>query len=943
VGSQKFLSLQDLQFYLNMANVVYDRKALLRTVSTFPLIDNHCHNLLTSDASLICPLEVCFSKARGDALKDASQTSALKRGVRQLAEVYNCTPTLDNIKQVRDLMSHIDICKTCFKPTGIQSLLLDDGLDALSGLMDMQNHVGLVDVARRIVRIESIAEKILYDLATSVACTDQKTPNFAAFEEPLKKQLETYAKSESVVAFKSIAAYRSGLNIDYIPNAEAAAVALGNLITYFESLPDKKGSVILANKVLIDYILNLAIDIAVQHDIPIQFNTGTLYKYLRIFLCHILVRTFSNQTTVSLRLLFVPLPLRPLIEKYPNAKFVLLHSAYPYSRQAGYLASVYSNVYVDTGLVFPLISASGQQAILRELLEICPSNKILFSTDGHYLPESFYVAAIQGREALRKVLLESVENGEFSYEEAIKIAKQIMFENSNTLYKLKLTPKQIIKEDVSGEQKVIKLKKMGVKSVRIGFMECSSQYRYHIVPIDRFENYIADSGLTIARVLTALPYYGDVVPDNAGVNATGEVLLKPDLSTLTHLPYIPKHANVQTFFENKFTPIDPQFGKIDNSPNSLAFPLCPRTCLKNITDSARKDLGITFLIGTEFEFVLLKDTTPPVPVDDTTYASANSFRISNSAEILDKIVESLQEQEIEVERYHSEGGGGQFEIDTAPEIPLIAADKVVVTRQTIYDVAAQAGVKATFVPKLFKEQVGTGAHVHISFKEIDKSQKIVDDHPSRLSPYERSFIAGVLHHIKAICAFALPTDLSYTRTVDNYWAGSWICWSVENRETPIRVCYRPKNGPNGRYLDVHFEHKFVDGTSNPYLVFSALIASGVDGIKKGMQLTTNPILDNPASLSNEERMKKGVTERMPASLSDTLKALKEDKTLIDALGEPIIRCYTAVKEVTYMINTLTSITGEPLIKIRNKNSKLASPEINSEKIIDLFLNPSMNY
>ncbi|KAF0501942.1 glutamine synthetase/guanido kinase [Gigaspora margarita] len=243
-----------------MTNVMCDREALLRTVSTFPLINNHCHNLLTSDASLTCPLEICFSEAHADALKDASQTSAFKRG----------------------------------------------------GLMDVQSHVGLVDVARRIVRIENIAENILYDLATSVACTDQKVLNFAAFEEPLKKQLETCAKSESVVGFKSIAAYRSGLNINCVQSAETAAIALGNFISDFESLPDKKGSV----------------------------------------------------------------------------------------RLAGYLASVYSNVYVDIGLVFPNISASGQQASLRELLEICPSNKLLFSTDGHYHPESFYVAAIQGREAL---------------------------------------------------------------------------------------------------------------------------------------------------------------------------------------------------------------------------------------------------------------------------------------------------------------------------------------------------------------------------------------------------------------------------------------------------------------------------------------------------------------------------------------------------------------
>ncbi|CAG8711918.1 43520_t:CDS:10 [Gigaspora margarita] len=722
-----------------MTNDVYDREALFRIVSTFPLIDSHCHNLLTSDASLIYPLEVCFSEAHSNALKDALQTSVLKRWVRHLAEFYNCPPTLDSIKQVRDLMSHIDICKTCFKPTGIQSLLLDDGLDALGGLMDVQSHLELVDIARRIVRIESIAEKILYDLATSVACTDQKVLNFSAFEEQLKKQFETYAKSESVVAFKSIAAFESGLNINCALNPEAVAIALGNFISDFE----------------------------------------------------------------------------PLIEKYPNAKFVILHAAYPYTRQAGYLASVYSNVYVDIGLVFPLISASGQQASLRELLEICPSNKILFSTDGHYHPESYYVAAIQGRETLSKVLLESVENGEFSYEEAIKVAKQIMFENSNSLYKLNLIPKQIDNEeykDVSGKQRIVKLKKMGVKFVRIGFMECSNQYRFHIVPIDRFQNYIINSGLTNMRANTAFPYYGDVLPENIGVNETGELLLKPDLSTLIHLPYNPKHANVQVFFENKLTPADPQFGKIDNSPNSLVFPLCPRTCFKNIIESACKDLGITFLIGTEFEFVLLKGTMPPVPVDDTVYVEASSFHVSNSVEILDRIVEFLQLQGIEIEQFHSDGAPGKFKIVTTPKSPLIAADKVIVTRQTIYDVAAQAGVKATFVPKPFKEQVGTGAYVHLSFKEINKSQKIVDNHPSRLSPYERSFIAGV------------------------------------------------------------------------------------DGIKKGMQLTTNPMLDIPASLSNEESIEKSVTERMPASLPDALKALKEDKKLIDVLGEPIIRCYTGVKE-----------------------------------------------
>ncbi|CAG8752682.1 11654_t:CDS:2, partial [Cetraspora pellucida] len=172
----------------------------------------------------------------------------------------------------------------------------------------------------------------------------QKVLNFAVLEESLKKQLETCAKSESVVAFKSIASCRPGLNIFCDPNNnEDVTSILGNLVSDFESLPDMKGSVRQVIRILIDYILKMAIDIAINLNI-----TG-----------------FGGSDIDLIE--FNPLLLRPLIEEYPNAKFVLLHAAYPYSRQSGYLASVYSNVYVDIGLVFPLISASGQQAILREL------------------------------------------------------------------------------------------------------------------------------------------------------------------------------------------------------------------------------------------------------------------------------------------------------------------------------------------------------------------------------------------------------------------------------------------------------------------------------------------------------------------------------------------------------------------------------------------------
>ena len=83
-----------------------------------------------------------------------------------------------------------------------------------------------------------------------------------------------------------------------------------------------------------------------------------------------------------------PVHLQPLIKEFPDTKFVLLHASYPFTREAGYLASVYKNVYLDFGLVFPLVSGDGQRAIIRQVLELCPTNKILFSSQ--LIPQLYY-------------------------------------------------------------------------------------------------------------------------------------------------------------------------------------------------------------------------------------------------------------------------------------------------------------------------------------------------------------------------------------------------------------------------------------------------------------------------------------------------------------------------------------------------------------------------
>ena len=75
-----------------------------------------------------------------------------------------------------------------------------------------------------------------------------------------------------------------------------------------------------------------------------------------------------------------PAYMQPIIEAYPNTPIVLLHSSYPYTREAGYLTSVYENVYLDFGEVFPLLSGDGQRAVIRQVLELAPTNKIMWSS-----------------------------------------------------------------------------------------------------------------------------------------------------------------------------------------------------------------------------------------------------------------------------------------------------------------------------------------------------------------------------------------------------------------------------------------------------------------------------------------------------------------------------------------------------------------------------------
>jgi len=182
------------------------------------------------------------------------------------------------------------------------------------------------------------------------------------------------------VAFKSIAAYRSGLQISPVDLEEGQKrsdrwLACEAAFKSAKSLEGTPGGIRLgrAHKVLIDLVIRETFKAAGRQGLPIQFHTGFGDSDLDLLEAN-------------------PLHLRPLLAepRFSKVSVVLLHT-YPYAREAGYLASIYRNVYVDFGLAVPFLSVSGMRDVLSQQMELTPLTKIMYSSDAHLIPERFYL------------------------------------------------------------------------------------------------------------------------------------------------------------------------------------------------------------------------------------------------------------------------------------------------------------------------------------------------------------------------------------------------------------------------------------------------------------------------------------------------------------------------------------------------------------------------
>jgi glutamine synthetase len=364
-----------------------------------------------------------------------------------------------------------------------------------------------------------------------------------------------------------------------------------------------------------------------------------------------------------------------------------------------------------------------------------------------------------------------------------------------------------------------------------------------------------------------------------GMGPIGEFRLIPDPNTFVVLPYAPSSGSMMC-----------DMILLDGTP----WQACPRTFLKRMI-TRLADYGMRAEAAIEHEFYLAREEQGRyIPADQSLCYS--SIGLNDQAEVIDAILEALEAQGISIELFHSELGPAQQELSIHHSDVLRAADNVCLVRETARSVARTFDLLASFAPKPFLDQAGSGAHIHVSLWGTGGSENAGNNlfydatQRGELSLFGRYFIGGVLSHIRALVAITCGSPNSYRRLLPHFWSSAYGAYGYDNREGAIRI---PSIFWGRESESINLEFKPADHSGNPYLAIGALLAAGLDGIENKID-PGDPQEIDPGNYSDEERIRRGI-RRLPTSLDEALDELEHDDVLKEALGPLLATSYVAVK------------------------------------------------
>lgn len=411
------------------------------------------------------------------------------------------------------------------------------------------------------------------------------------------------------------------------------------------------------------------------------------------------------------------------------------------------------------------------------------------------------------------------------------------------------------------------LEQNDVRYVLAQFVNIHGVSKTKAVPVEYFETVVTEGAGFAAFAVGGLGL-GPETPDYMAVG---------DLSTLSLVPWMPGYARIVCE------------GHMRGEP----WHYDPRVVLKKQAERL-KERGWTLYTGLEPEFYLLSQQNgklgPADTTDDLEKPCYDYKGLARQRSFLEKISESLGQVGLDVYQIDHEDANGQFEINFFHKDCVSSADNIVFFRMAAVEVAREAGMVCSFMPKPFSNRTGNSMHIHHSINDDEGTNLFTDESDPKgmgLSDLAYKFLGGLMDHAPALTALAAPSVNSYKRLVVGRslsgatWAPAHVSYGPDNRSAMVRV-------PFGR-----LELRLSDSGSNPYLVTAALIAAGLDGVERDLD-PGEPRTENLYDLSGEELGEKGI-DLLPHTLNQACDALEADSVICKALGTEFVQEYIEIK------------------------------------------------
>lgn len=376
-----------------------------------------------------------------------------------------------------------------------------------------------------------------------------------------------------------------------------------------------------------------------------------------------------------------------------------------------------------------------------------------------------------------------------------------------------------------------------------------------------------------------------------------DMYLHPDLDTFAIFPWNTQNGRIARLICDIYL------------PNGEPFEGDPRYILRKTLKCA-SDLGYTFNVGPECEFFLFNTDEFGHPTT-VTHDTAGYFDLGPSdlgESCRRDICLNLEEMGFEIEASHHEVAFAQHEIDFKYSEALSAADNLLTFKLVVRTCAEANGLCATFMPKPIENRAGSGLHTNMSLFRNGENAFYDPASETGLSHTGMNFIAGVMEHIKGICAVTNPLVNSYKRLIPDFEAPCYIAWTLSNRSALIRI-------PASRGAGTRAELRSPDPAGNPYLSFALLLAAGLDGIKKNLQ-PVPAVSANVYAIDAEERKAQQI-ESLPGDLNAAISEMKKDPFVKETLGDHIFHKYVKAKESEWQEYS-TTVTEWELNRYLNK-------------------------